>query len=222
MVKLKNEIKKMIFTYRKQNHTIKEIIYLLSEELDVKVSASTISRVLKEKLEGKKENEEEDEKEEKNEDEKKEEEEDEETADEDEETKEEEEEEETEKNNNSIIELLNKWKNEELIIKEEPPKLNIKPLYNNRKNNKNKNNDDEYDINDNNNNILDTLKNVNSGNIDELKLKRSNIIIIRQYLNTFKNDLTGIYGKDIKGFQKKLFSFNNDQLLIILENIRVE
>ena len=113
MVKLKNEIKNMIFTYRKQNHTIKEIIYLLSEELDVKVSASTISRVLKEKLEDKKENDEEDEKEEKNEeneDEKKEnDEEDEETTEEDEDTKEETaDEEETEKNNNSIIELLNK------------------------------------------------------------------------------------------------------------------
>ena len=221
MVKLKNEIKKMIFTYRKQNHTIKEIIYLLSEELNVKVSASTISRVLKEKLGDEKENDEEDEK--------KENEEEEETTEEEEETKEEVEEEETkeetadeeetEKNNNSIIDLLNKWKNEELILKEEPPKLKIKPF--NKKNNK-KNNDEEYDINENNNNILDTLKNVNSGNIDELKLKRSNIIIIRQYLNTFKNDLTGIYGKDIKGFQKKLFSFNNDQLLIILENIRVE
>ena len=76
----------------------------------------------------------------------------------------------------------------------------------------------------NNNNKIDTLKNVNTGNIEEMKLKRWNIIIIRQYLNTFKTELQSIYGKNLKEFEKKLFLLDNNKLLItgILENITVE
>ena len=71
-------------------------------------------------------------------------------------------------------------------------------------------------------NIIDTIKNVNNaGTIDELKEKRSLIIIIRQYINTFPKELNNIYGKKNE-FEKKLFIMSIDQLKIILENIRVE
>ena len=72
-------------------------------------------------------------------------------------------------------------------------------------------------------NILDTIKNVNSGgSIEELKEKRSVIIIIRQYCNTFPEQLKNIIGIKKSDFDKKLFNMNIDQLNLILENIRVE
>ena len=71
-------------------------------------------------------------------------------------------------------------------------------------------------------NIIDTIKNVNSGGtLDELKEKRSLIIIIRQYINTFEKELINIYGRK-NDFEKKLFTQSIDQLKIILENIRIQ
>jgi len=58
--------------------------------------------------------------------------------------------------------------------------------------------------------------------VDELKKRRSNIIIIRQYLNSFDEQLKKIYGKDKDLFFKKLLKLNNEQLLCLLESIRVE
>ena len=71
------------------------------------------------------------------------------------------------------------------------------------------------------NSIIDTLKNCNVGNVDELKLKRSTIIIIRQYINTFEEQLKNIYiNKSL--FEKKLFTLTIDQLQVILEDIRIQ
>jgi len=68
--------------------------------------------------------------------------------------------------------------------------------------------------------IMDTIKNVqDAGSIDELKQKRSLIIIIRQYINTFEQELKNIYV--VKStFEKKLFIQSISQLQIILEDIR--
>jgi hypothetical protein len=42
--------------------------------------------------------------------------------------------------------------------------------------------------------ILDTIKNVNySSNLEELKEIRHHIIIIRQYIHNFEDDLKSIY-----------------------------
>ena len=72
-------------------------------------------------------------------------------------------------------------------------------------------------------NILDTIKNVNTGgSIEELREKRSLIIIIRQYINTFPKELINIVGSKKTDFEKKLFNQSIEQLNIILENIRVE
>ena len=70
-------------------------------------------------------------------------------------------------------------------------------------------------------NIIDTLQNCNNiGNIDELKEKRSSIIIIRQYINTFPEQLKNIY-QNKSLFEKKIFTMNLDQLNVILEDIRI-
>jgi len=63
---------------------------------------------------------------------------------------------------------------------------------------------------------------INCNDVEELKKKRSNIVIIRQYLNMFDDKLERIYGKDKNQFIKKLFNLTNEQLYIIIENIRVE
>ena len=69
--------------------------------------------------------------------------------------------------------------------------------------------------------IIDTIKNCNTGPIDEIKEKRSLIIIIRQYVNTFPKELINIYlNKNV--FEKRLFTLSVDQLKLILENIRLE
>ena len=70
-------------------------------------------------------------------------------------------------------------------------------------------------------NIMDTIKNCNTGNIDDLKQKRSLIIIIRQYINTFEKQLINIY-LNKNTFEKKLFTLSTEQLQIIIENIRIE
>ena len=72
------------------------------------------------------------------------------------------------------------------------------------------------------NSIMDTIKNCNvAENIDELKEIRHHIIIIKQYINTFPNDLKQIYGNNKYIFEKKLFTLNLNQLKIILEDIRI-
>ena len=76
--------------------------------------------------------------------------------------------------------------------------------------------------NDKNNNILDTIKNCNiASNIDELKEIRSTIIIIKQYINTFPNELKNIYGNNRYVFEKKLFTLKLEQLKVILEDVRI-
>ena len=70
-------------------------------------------------------------------------------------------------------------------------------------------------------NIIETIKNCNTGPIEEIKEKRSLIIIIRQYINVFTKELINIYlNKSI--FEKRLFTLTVDQLKLILENIRIE
>ena len=73
-----------------------------------------------------------------------------------------------------------------------------------------------------NENIIDIIKNTecNNGDIDDLKKRRSTIIIIKQYLSTFEEDLKVIFSPNKIMFEKKLFTLNYDQLLTILENIR--
>ena len=72
------------------------------------------------------------------------------------------------------------------------------------------------------NSIMDTIKNCNvAENLDELKEIRHHIIIIKQYINTFPNDLKQIYGNNKYIFEKKLFTLNLNQLKVILEDIRI-
>ena len=75
-------------------------------------------------------------------------------------------------------------------------------------------------------NIFETIKNVNIDNNDDIeyvKKKRSQIIIIKQYINIFSKELTNILGNQNKNqFEKKLFDLNCDNLELILENIRIE
>jgi len=66
------------------------------------------------------------------------------------------------------------------------------------------------------------IHDIKADNKDELKLKRTNMIIIRQYLNTFDNELKKIYGNNKEKFIKNLMSLNNNELLFILEQIRCE
>jgi len=70
-------------------------------------------------------------------------------------------------------------------------------------------------------NIMDTIKNCpTTGTIDELKQKRSTIIIIRQYINTFPEELKNIY--IVKNtFEKRLYTMSLDQLNVILEDVRI-
>ena len=72
------------------------------------------------------------------------------------------------------------------------------------------------------NNVIDVIKNCNiAKDIDELKEIRSNIIIIKQYINTFEKDLKPIFGNNRYIFEKKLFTLNLNQLKVILEDIRI-
>ena len=63
---------------------------------------------------------------------------------------------------------------------------------------------------------------IKADNVDELKERRSNIIIIRQYLQTFHEKLKKIFGSNKDKFMKNLIKLNNEQLLCILEQIRCE
>ena len=76
--------------------------------------------------------------------------------------------------------------------------------------------------NENNKNNIDVIKNTdcNNGDIEDLKKRRSSIIIIKQYLSTFDEDLKSINSPNKCMFEKRLFTLNYDQLLTILENIR--
>ena len=70
------------------------------------------------------------------------------------------------------------------------------------------------------NNVIETIQNLECNNVDELKERRKQIIIIRQYLNTFPNELKSLYiNKTI--YEKKLYNLSIEQLRMILENIRV-
>ena len=73
----------------------------------------------------------------------------------------------------------------------------------------------------NNNSIInDVINNVNTGDINDIKEKRSYIIIIRQYINIFEKELKNIYNNKDK-FINKLFTLKLDELKILLENIRI-
>ena len=72
-------------------------------------------------------------------------------------------------------------------------------------------------------NILDTIKNVQNieDDIEVIKRKRHLIIIIRQYVNNFSEELKNLYDNK-KVFEKKIFNLSVPQLEVILENIRSE
>lgn len=57
---------------------------------------------------------------------------------------------------------------------------------------------------------------------DLMKEKRSNIVIIRQYINSFPEQLKIIYQPNKERFVKSLISLENGKLLCILEQIRTE
>ena len=79
----------------------------------------------------------------------------------------------------------------------------------------------QNDINDK-NNIIDIIKNTNidNGDINDLKERRSTIIIIKQYINTFPKELISIYTPNKIIFEKKLFTLDINKLKTILEDIR--
>ena len=66
------------------------------------------------------------------------------------------------------------------------------------------------------------INEIKASNVDELKIKRKNIIIIRQYLETFPEKLMKISGNNCQKFIKNLLTLSNEQLLCILEQIRCE
>lgn len=66
--------------------------------------------------------------------------------------------------------------------------------------------------------VHDVIKNIDvCWNIDEMKEKRSLIIIIRQYIGTFKKELS-----ELNINEKLLFNYDIMKLKILLENIRIE
>ena len=71
-------------------------------------------------------------------------------------------------------------------------------------------------------NIIDVIKNthIDNGDINDLKERRSCIIIIKQYINTFEKELISIYSPNKNQFEKRLFTLNLDHLKTILEDIR--
>lgn len=69
-----------------------------------------------------------------------------------------------------------------------------------------------------NNIVHDVIKNIDvCTNIDEMKEKRWLIIIIRQYIKTFKKELS-----DLNINEKQLFNYDIMKLKVLLENIRIE
>lgn len=106
---------------------------------------------------------------------------------------------------------------------------NDKPIYNNNNDvsnisiSFNKNNNKKTNNQNNKSNIMDTIKQVNdAGSVDELKEKRTIIIMIRSYILTFEKQLQNIYGNNKSQFEKQLFLLDINKLKIILENIRVQ
>lgn len=83
-----------------------------------------------------------------------------------------------------------------------PPKKNIK-----------QNNENEQFI---------DLVNIPSGSVDDLKKRRSKIIVIRQYIQNFKNELQSVIGPNEKQFIAKLITKSFEDLDIIYNNIRFE
>lgn len=119
--------------------------------------------------------------------------------------------------NNSLIEDLNvdKAQSEQIEYEVEAPKITLeerpKPIqYVEYKPTKSEKNNYSF------------VRNIDANNVDELKEKRTYIIIIRQYVNTFPEQLKFLYATDKKKFEKSLFNLSLDKLKIILENIRVE
>jgi len=119
--------------------------------------------------------------------------------------------------------------NEDKLIKPIPVSLNqsnnsISFRKNNNQNNNINQNNNKVNLNViDKNNIIDTIKNCNNAeNIDELIEIRSIIIRIRQYINTFPNDLKNIWSPNKLQFEKKLFNLKLNELEVLLENIRVE
>lgn len=64
--------------------------------------------------------------------------------------------------------------------------------------------------------------NIPCDNIDDLKAKRSKIIVIRQYIQTFEDQLQGVIGKNKTQFINKLVTLSTSQLECIHENILFE
>lgn len=76
-------------------------------------------------------------------------------------------------------------------------------------------------LNNNTNDIInDVINNTQGSDLDNIKEKRSYIIIIRQYINLFENELKTLYGNKEK-FNQKLFKLKLDELKLLLENIRI-
>ena len=76
-------------------------------------------------------------------------------------------------------------------------------------------------LNNNRSTIMDTIKNVSTGDdLDTIKLKRKIIIKIRLYLKECEEDLKTLYTNK-SNFERSLYTQNIDQLNIILEDIRI-
>jgi hypothetical protein len=60
------------------------------------------------------------------------------------------------------------------------------------------------------------------GNVDDIKKKRSVIIIIRQYVNAFEHELSAVIGGNTKQFIGKLITKTFEELEVIRNNILFE
>jgi len=131
----------------------------------------------------------------------------------------------SEENSQSNEEMQSSDENEEII----KPKVNIKPINNNKPNNK-QTKEESY-IKPNNTNkplidknlILETMKNCSNNNtIEERQEMISNITKIRTYLRSFNNELHHIWAPNLLLFEKRLFTMQLIQLQSLLDDIRVE
>lgn len=94
----------------------------------------------------------------------------------------------------------------------------ISVKFNTKKNKKNNNLLDK--INNNKSIVFDTLKNVNIGDLDEIKEKRPLIIKIRKYIKLYPEQLKHLY-KNKQIFETNLLGLSIHQLNLILEDIRI-
>lgn len=210
MVKnLSEDIKNKIIKLKNEKNKISKIIDIIFNEDNIKLSKYSISKITKEiKDLSNSEKSNESNKSEKSH-----------------ETETEEEKNESVKNdivNNSLIDKLNNSNNEEWSEEDEenlnnkktnniiPPKKLITVEYNEEPKKQINKTDLIHDVINNTNNLI-------NDDVNELREKRSLIIIIRQYLKVFKKEL-----QDLNINEKLLFNHNINKLKVILENIRIE